>query len=59
MSRRRVLPRRLATVLLAGVFAFGTASCSFLADEFSWLDTAGPVAEGAPDAPTQALADRP
>ena len=34
-------------------------SCRFLADEFTWLDRAGPVADGQPDAPTIGTVDRP
>lgn len=31
--------------------------CSFLTDEFTWLDRAGPVAAGAPDAPVSVLVE--
>ena len=41
----RLLSRSLLTwCLLIGAFAT-LGSCRFLADEFSWIDRAGPVAE--------------
>ena len=57
-TRRRVVRRALVALLL--VFGFAALpSCSLFADEFTWLDTAGPVAEEPQQALRRATADRP
>jgi hypothetical protein len=54
-STSRRLGRAFAIALLASL----AAGCSFLADEFSWLDRTPPGASVAPDAPQPAAIERP
>ena len=56
-TRRRWRARIAGAALLLALATLG--SCRFLADEFTWLDRAGPVADGEPDAPTIGTVDRP
>jgi hypothetical protein len=51
--------RRLGRTLAVAFLASLVAGCSFLADEFSWLDRTPPGAAVAPDAPQPAAVERP
>ena len=51
--------RRLGRTLAVAFLALLVAGCSFLADEFSWLDRTPPGAAVAPDAPQPAAVERP
>ena len=58
-SRPATRPRAVAATLALAALALLTAGCSFLADEFTWLDAAGPVAEDAQRSLREAPVDRP
>jgi hypothetical protein len=51
--------RRASRVLLGALLLCLCGGCNFLANELTFLDRAGPVADGAPDAPVTALRERP
>lgn len=48
-----------AAVLLATLPFLLATGCSLLADEFTWLDRAGPVVDGPADAAASVAPDRP
>ena len=54
-SRRTASSKSVVTLLGRAallLFALSLGSCTFLADEFTWLDRAGPIAEPQDQAPS-------